>query len=185
MNGWIVYDLEFTSWEGAQARDWSGPNEFREIVQIGAVLVDEKLQELDYLDLLVWPLRNPILSTYFTELTGISQAHLEQSAVDPAFALDRLNRFSKGLPLLANGMDGEILGENCHFLGIDNPFLGRTRNMHSILVSASGCKGVTSGDLPEVFGLPSAGRGHNALADARNVAAALAKVYQSNSKAFL
>jgi len=28
----IVADLEYPSWEGAHARNWGGPGEFREIV---------------------------------------------------------------------------------------------------------------------------------------------------------
>jgi hypothetical protein len=28
----IVADLEYISWEGAHARNWGGPGEFREIV---------------------------------------------------------------------------------------------------------------------------------------------------------
>lgn len=36
----VIADLESTSWEGAQESGWSGPGQFREIVQIGAVRVD-------------------------------------------------------------------------------------------------------------------------------------------------
>jgi hypothetical protein len=35
----VVADLEYTAWEGALARGWSAPGDFREIVQIGAVRV--------------------------------------------------------------------------------------------------------------------------------------------------
>ena len=33
----VLLDTEYTTWEGAQDRNWSGLNEHREIVQIGAI----------------------------------------------------------------------------------------------------------------------------------------------------
>ena len=36
----VVFDLEWTAWEGSIQRGWSEDWEHREIVQIGAVLVD-------------------------------------------------------------------------------------------------------------------------------------------------
>jgi len=36
----IVFDTEFTAWQGSMERHWSGPGEFREIVQIGGISVD-------------------------------------------------------------------------------------------------------------------------------------------------
>ena len=45
----IIFDTEFTAWEGSLARNWNGPGEYREIIQIGAILVDtQNLQELDF-----------------------------------------------------------------------------------------------------------------------------------------
>ena len=35
----IIFDTEFTAWKGSQERDWSGENEERELVQIGALKV--------------------------------------------------------------------------------------------------------------------------------------------------
>jgi len=36
----VVFDTEFTAWKGSRERNWSGPNEHREIVQIAAQQVD-------------------------------------------------------------------------------------------------------------------------------------------------
>jgi len=68
----IIFDLEFTTWAGAQDRDWSHPGEFREIVQIGALRVDAaSLEIVGEFDRLVRPRRNPLLSEFFQELNGI------------------------------------------------------------------------------------------------------------------
>ena len=36
----VVFDLEWTAWEGSRDRNWSGPKEEREIIEIGAVKID-------------------------------------------------------------------------------------------------------------------------------------------------
>src|SRR5882762_1688961 len=62
----VVYDLEYTAWEGSQARGWSGPGEHREVVQIGAVRLDPHRgwAETASLARLVRPRINPRLSAY-------------------------------------------------------------------------------------------------------------------------
>lgn len=188
MRNFVVYDLEYTSWEGARARKWSGPGEHREIVQIGAVLLDSSFNELKSLEILVRPRINPKLSDYFIALTGITQQRVDAQAVDALTAIAMLEGFShRDLPMLANGGDAGVLAENCVLLGIDNPFRDRAIDISGELLAACGLVEAFSCDLPRIFGLgESAGQAHTALADARNVAAALAFIRsQSSSKAFL
>jgi len=186
MTCFVVYDLEYTSWEGSRERRWSGPGEHREIVQIGAVMVDEGFREVAVLDILVRPKRNPMLSDYFTRLTGITQAQLDGEAVDVDTALDRFLDFGGfDIPLVSNGLDAAVLAENCRLVGRRDDYSGRAVDVHPYLQSAIGYDDFFSCDLPEIFDLPLAGTAHTALADARCVAAALARVSQSNSKAFL
>lgn len=186
MSTFIVYDLEFTSWEGAQARRWSGPGEYREIVQIGAVLLDHDWRELASFELLVKPRRNPSLSDYFTALTGIDQHMVDLFGVEPEDALDRFANFvGAERPILSNGPDHIVVDENCRLLGIDNPFAGRGTDVHPYLCQMVGRGGFSSADLPDLFGFAPHGRSHTALSDARNVASALCLAQgQSNSKAF-
>ena len=67
----VVFDLEFTAWEGSVAHRWSRPGEFTELVQIGAVLVDAQTFTVEReMDLLVKPRLNPVLSDYLVQLTG-------------------------------------------------------------------------------------------------------------------
>lgn len=170
---WIVYDLEYTTWEGARDRDWSGPGEHREIVQIGALKVDGDFRERACLNLLVRPRINPGLSPYFTGLTGITQHQVDSQGMDIADALAQLDRFAAGCPLLSNGADAAVIAENCRLAGCSAPFLPRCRDIRGLLVAATGKADLMSADLPDLMGLAPAGRGHDALADARAVAAAL------------
>ena len=52
----VVFDTEFTAWEGSLERDWRGEDEYREIVQIGAVIVEtDNFDELDSFSVFVKP----------------------------------------------------------------------------------------------------------------------------------
>ena len=79
----VVFDLEYTAWDGSLANNWSRPGEHREIVQIGAVKLDatDGMVELDSFECLVMPKNNPILSDYFIELTGITQDRVDSHGV--------------------------------------------------------------------------------------------------------
>lgn len=186
MTLFVVYDLEYTTWPGARERQWNGPGEHREVVQIGAVILDAGFRERAALEILVRPRRNPQLSDYFTRLTGITQTRLDAEGIDADLALDRFLDFAgTDMPLVSNGLDAVVLAENCQLLGRLDCFSSRAVDVHPLLRSVSGRDDFYSCDLPAVFGLPHVGGAHTALADARCVAAALAKITQSNSKAFL
>ena len=83
----VIFDLEFTAWEGSVAHRWSRPGEFTELVQIGALLVDARsFAVVREMDLLVKPRLNPVLSEYLVKLTGITNAELAARGVDFADA---------------------------------------------------------------------------------------------------
>ena len=68
----VIFDLELTSWPGSNERNWSLPDEHREIIQIGAVKIETEgdMQEINTFQILVRSLINPILSDYIIDLTG-------------------------------------------------------------------------------------------------------------------
>jgi inhibitor of KinA sporulation pathway (predicted exonuclease) len=109
----VVYDLEFTTWPGAQDRGWTGPGEFREVVQIGALRVDPATMTVDEeFDAVVRPARNPRLSDYFVELTGITEDEVRRRGTDFATALNAFLKFCDGNYALSYGNDMVVLGEN-------------------------------------------------------------------------
>ena len=176
----VVYDLEFTAWEGSRARRWSGPGEHREVVQVGAVALDadDGFRETDSLELLVKPRINPMLSDYFVALTGISTAEVHSRGIDFADALDRFAAFAGegDVPLLSFGPDYAVLRENCRLIDHPYPFAASQEMDVTTLIGRAGdldLKGVASSDLPHVMGFVSPGPKHQALFDARSVAEAL------------
>jgi len=68
----ILFDTEYTCWEGSMERKWSGNNEFREIIQISALKIDKNLNIIDRFNLMVKPTFNPILSQYCINLTHLN-----------------------------------------------------------------------------------------------------------------
>ena len=175
--GVVIFDLEYTAWEGSLERDWSRENEHREIVQIGAVRLEaDTVAEVDALECLVRPSANPVLSDYFVSLTGITNADVEQNGVDLATGLRRLADLAGPHTMLAaNGDDGEVVQESCSVAQIASP-IGRERFVciHGALMTALGTSvDLVSSELPQAIGEAMPGRAHTALADARCIALTL------------
>ena len=174
-----IMDLEFTAWQGSMQRDWGGPEEWREIVQIGILIADagDGFAIRDEFEMMVKPRNNPILSDYFTALTGITQDRLEAEGGTLAQVLPALAQFGVAAELvLFNGRDGEILRENCAMHGLESP-LPETRmfNFRPLLARTLDrpVEELASSDLPQLAGAPIEGRAHTALYDCRAIATAL------------
>lgn len=171
----VLYDLEFTAWEGSLARGWSLPGEHREIVQIGAVRLDgQSLAETASLDLLIRPRINPVLSDYFVQLTGITNEELALRGKDFAPAYLEFLGFIGACPTGCFGRDDRVLMENLALYELHDlarppePF-----NFRAWLIER-GIKldGIQSGMVARELGIAFEGRIHNALDDARALAAA-------------
>lgn len=174
-----ILDLEYTAWDGSAKRGWSGAKEWREIVQIGLILVDagQSFSECDYIEFLVNPKCNPILSEYFIDLTGITQETLATQGKPLADRVDTLADFGTPMQtIIFNGCDGEIFRENCIWNSIDLPWpqerLFDFRPLLSKTLMQPEDKLISS-ELPNLAGVDFPGQAHSALHDCRAIAAAL------------
>mgnify|MGYP001080222749 FL=1 len=176
----MVFDLEFTSWPGSNERNWSLPNEDREIIQIGAVKIETTgdMREVDSFQILVRPLKNPILSDYIVNLTEITQEKVEKEGILFPLALSRFINFIGEHPIdiLSNGGDEEVIEENCQIHNI--PFLSIFKKSTDLRIYFSEVLGIsrkncTSGMLPALFGLNNHEKQHDALGDARSISQSL------------
>ena len=180
MSDIIFYDTEFTTWEGALDRDWSGPNEYREMVQIGAIRFDlDTLTEKEEFLVLIKPVKNPVLSDFFTQLTGITNDDVAKDGLSFPDAYAKFLAFTEGDPTSCYGWDARVMRENLVFNNM--PASEKDFDSHNIGpwffdVGASYgiVKGKTnSGKLAATLGAPmSSIQEHNALHDARSIAAA-------------
>jgi len=175
----IIHDLEYTAWEGSLARRWSGEGEYRELVQIGAVKLacDGAWTEVATFERFSLPEFNPILSDYFTALTGITNDDLAREGRPFPHVVAEFAAFAGDSPLVAaNGDDARCLLENCGWRGVEMPIgAGRMLNLRPLFMAALNRPRAetVSSDLPRLFGLEMEGPAHTALADARAIAQAL------------
>jgi inhibitor of KinA sporulation pathway (predicted exonuclease) len=175
-SGPVIFDLEFTAWEGSMQHAWTRPGEFREIVQIGAVrLGPGNLRPVDEFELLILPRLNPVLSGFFTELTGITNEDMAKRGVDFVTGYRAFLDFAAGAQLWAHGRDDLVIAANLQLYGWDKhlsvpPY---TNAILWFLEQGVDLRGKHACDAPEAAGAVFTGRKHNALDDARGVAAAI------------
>ncbi len=178
----VLFDLECTSWEGAGVRGWSDPGEHREVVQLGAIIVDtENFNELSVFKSFVKPRINPVLSEYLIELTEITQEDVDREGVEFPVFLNNFFQWIKsfrGVHQLycfdsktdrSRLFDLDVLIENCDLLGVEFPFdpeqfhnINELFRKHGYLIKQSGAS-------PEAFGIEIPARPHNALNDSRGL----------------
>ena len=172
----IIFDTEYTSWEGAQERTWSGPGEFKEIVQICAIKIEtEDFTELDSLKIYIKPVKNPILSEYFKNLTGISQEIVDKEGIGYLEALNKFKDWCGDIKVYSWGGDAKVMEENAKLLNIDFPFATDKHGDIRDIFEKSGIEvsKFMSSTIPTAFGAKSEQIGHDALNDARSIAQAL------------
>lgn len=168
----VVFDTEYTAWEGSKKRNWSGPNERREIVQIGAVKIrTDDLAELSDFAVFVKPEKNPILSPYFTALTGITQKKIETDGVGFAEAIKRFAAWAGGLTMYCWGGDAEVMRANADLAGIKFQFAPSSFRDARAVFSEHGvpAENYMSSTIVRAFGKEPKRRGHDALNDARAI----------------
>ena len=120
MNEIIIYDLEFTTWQGALARNWSGKDEIREIVWIAAIRVDaHTLEEIDSFACIVRPALRPVLSEYFVALTGLTQQRVNKEGKSFLEGFHAFQRFVGPRPTVCHGADAMVLLENFQLKGMN------------------------------------------------------------------
>jgi inhibitor of KinA sporulation pathway (predicted exonuclease) len=171
-----IFDLEYTAWECSMARSWLTPGEFREVVQIGAVRLDaDSFAVKAEFEVLVKPRFNPELSPYLENLTGITRDQVASRGVDFRTAYDRFLAFAGDCPIAAFGHDEQVLEENLRLYGIRDakslPLFYDLRGWFA--VQGLDPRGRHSCEIGPALGVPFVGRSHNALDDARSLAAGM------------
>jgi DNA polymerase III epsilon subunit-like protein len=181
----VVFDLEFTAWEGSMAACWLRPGEFQEIVQIGAVKVDEDFNAGETFALLVCPRINPVLSPYLEGLTGITNEAMRAKGVDLAEAYRAFLAFCGGLPVVAFGRDDLVFIDNLRLYGMSDapplpPYFNVKAWMEELGIDT---RGLHACDVAPSVGVPFSGHRHNGLDDALSVAAGIAALIARGARA--
>lgn len=181
---YIVIDLE---WNGSYSKKAHGY--FNEIIEVGAVKVDEQMRIVDTFRAAIKPVVSKKLSSIVTDLTNITAEELEDGTTFVGM-MRQLSRWMGDEPsavLTWSTTDLLVLMENCRFFTgrQEIPFL---KNYMDFQVYAQQRMGVeTSQQLGlaragEMLGIPEDNMSlHRALDDSKLTAAILQKVYEPES----
>ena len=115
MKSLIIVDLEWTSWRNNEKKKIRKRWQKREIIQIGAIKVNNKYKITNKLNIFVKPKFNPILSNYIKKLTHITQKKIDKDGVDFNVAYKKFIKFSKNTKIISNGNDGVIFNKNLKY----------------------------------------------------------------------
>ena len=176
----VLFDLEYTAWEESQSRNWSGPNEYREVIQVGAIHVvgTELTESASFLEY-VRPVKNPMLSDFVIGLTGISQLDIDTKGLAFLEAFNKFKIFVGSTPVFCWGKDIEILEENTVFADASEILsTDQFKNLRPLMRADFVATGIniddyTSGTLIQAFGKDTGRRAHDAVNDMRNLLDAL------------
>ena len=176
----ILFDIEYTAWEGSKARNWSEPWEHREIIQIAAIkmALGVDAAEAGCFGCFVKPKQNPILSPYITSLTGIQQSEMDAQGIGFAEALAAFYTFCEQgqNPLFCYGeQDPLVFDENYVLNDLEPPSF--PAGMHDICLifeqAGIDTRLYTSGTVYQAVGIEFDLAAHNALNDVRSLALTL------------
>lgn len=180
----IIFDTEFTAWEGSMQRNWSKDFEKKELVQIGGLKIkkiDDTLRVIDTINIFIKPKVNPVLSKYFIDLTGITQRLIESYGVPFLRGINYFYKFSKNknnefLPMYSYGNDYSVIKENLiiHNLKSNSRFYNWGNHFYDIKRFFKDYVNVdqyTSGSLYKAFNIkPGYGVDiHNSLWDSKSL----------------
>ena len=179
----IIFDTEYTAWEGSQKRGWSGENEYMELVQIGALKVvktPKTIKIVKKLNIYIKPKKNPELSEYFTNLTGITQNTLDKKGVTFNEAMKQFYNFCKTknnvkLPMFSYGNDYDIIKYNLKLNSINKKsrfykWEKKFYDIRPIFDCYVDTSKYTSGTIYKAFDIDSKNANvHNALWDCKSI----------------
>ncbi|MCB0660594.1 MAG: exonuclease domain-containing protein [Saprospiraceae bacterium] len=174
---YIIFDLEASCWLG---RPPKGQNE---IIEIGAVKVDQFQQVVSVFNKFVKPTVNPILSEFCKKLTSISQEDVDRSKTFPLVIEDFMDwadiEHEDYLLISWGKYDKAQLMLDCTLHHIDTEWLDKHINLKSAyrhlrkLKDEPGLKKAV-----KMEGFEFSGIHHRAISDAENLAKIFVKHFE-------
>lgn len=187
----IIFDTEYASWKGFLTAP-EAEKKKAEIVQIAAVKVNlPDLSVAEKFNLYIKPHFTPRLTEYFINLTGITDALLEQEGLPFPEAYRHFKQFAGSLPCYSHGWssasgstaDGIVIGYNLEMFGIADDSPLDYRNIADWFKQAYAQKNIpiecqASGQIAKLLGLEAQLKElgldeHNAFYDVHSILAGL------------
>ncbi|WP_017814730.1 3'-5' exonuclease [Paenibacillus shenyangensis] len=171
---YIIFDLEATCWQEHTSRA-------REIIEIGAVRLDDRLQQIGEYQTFVRPVLHYQLSPFCTQLTSISQEQIEHAPYFP----EALSGFRSWIGteeylLCSWGFyDRRQLEQDCRLHQLPSDWLQQhisIKHQHGRMIGRE--KGIGMQRALQMMNLPFLGTPHRAIDDARNIAGIFTHIFE-------
>lgn len=192
----IIYDTEYTSWQGSLENNWSREGEYRELVQLSAIKIkinENHITIEDTFSEYCIPTINSCLSDYFTNLTGITNKTVNKLGINFNELISKFYNFSKYFNCFCYGSK---LGNDSHIL-IENMNLNKNKDINilnwinnnhfdirPLFQSVIDTKNYNSGNLYKAFKLKintNLIKEHNSLWDVKSQFFCLQHIYKENN----
>jgi len=180
----VIFDGEYTSWEGSRERRWSEDWEHREVVQIAGIRINpETFEQIgEPLDIIIKPRINSQLSDYFINLTSITNEDIEKRGIDFLDAYKKFQEYIKDCIIWSFADDCPVINESITLYKLENelePLQGEDIRAWAISIGIDVFKNLpdgrefSSGTFAEAIGAPFKTEAHYALNDALSIQAAV------------
>jgi inhibitor of KinA sporulation pathway (predicted exonuclease) len=165
----VIFDLEATCWESDHSKD-------SEIIEIGAIKLNNKLELIDTFSEFLKPVINPFLSDFCIKLTTINQCDIDNA---DSFC-EVMPKFEKWITAMDNEVilcswgfyDKKQISKECSFKGY-NGEIKKLLNKHiSIKHRFAKAKGIEPCGMVqalEILKIPLVGTHHRGIDDAKNI----------------
>jgi inhibitor of KinA sporulation pathway (predicted exonuclease) len=167
----IIFDLEATCWEDSVKIDHYTESE---IIEIGAVKLDDDFEVIDQFQTFVKPTQHPVISEYCTNLTSIKQEDVE-SAPDFHTAISNFEKWCGDNPLFMSwgDYDRNQITRECErklYKGQMVKLVQNHKNIKWIISRHENVSRFGFGKAMKRFKLKFEGTPHRGIDDARNIA---------------
>ena len=173
----VIFDLEATCWEnGLEGRT-------QEIIEIGAVLLNEERELIGRYDRFIRPTVHPLLSDFCRQLTSISQLDVNRADLFPEVVEDFMEWFGyhddeEYLLCSWGHFDRRALERDCKLHGLESEWTDRHISLkHQYQEIRRLPKGPGLKSTVEREGFEFEGTHHRADSDAENLAKVFLKYY--------
>jgi inhibitor of KinA sporulation pathway (predicted exonuclease) len=174
---YLVVDLEATCDEDKRI-----PREEMEIIEIGAVMLDKRYDEVDRFTLFVKPVVHTVLTPFCTKLTSIRQSQVDKA---PGFA-EAAGRFATWFRLYDpelwsswGGYDARQFEQDCQRHGVTNPLANlRHINAKDEYTRMTGQRAGGLGRVLQDLNLRFEGTHHRGVDDAVNIGRIVARLFK-------
>ncbi|BBP43077.1 3'-5' exonuclease [Thiosulfativibrio zosterae] len=179
----IIYDTEFTAWEGSFQRNWELDWESRELIQFAGIKIDVSHRSIEHLDIFsqfIQPQKNPTLSKYIQNLTGIKQTQVDMGLHPSQFFKEVRDFCNNGtIPIVSWGNDLPTLLETAQINELNIDWL-KSHNLIPLFDEFGIDTQINSGQLYQRFNLCLELQEHNAMDDTLSLVASINHLHQQN-----